>query len=205
MHVSTKQRILEAAIHLFNQNGVANVRLQHIADEASISVGNLAYHFKNKEAIVTSVYETLFEEFAQLLSGYLSSPSLMEFDMQLSQYHQFFTRYQFYLIDLFEVERSYPAIMESWHQMVGKMLIQIRKRIDFHVQRGVLIPEPMQGMYDSLTNSIWMAMMFWIPQQILKGQPMEEALFKSAVWAQISPYLSPVGRQEFSRDIQAVR
>jgi AcrR family transcriptional regulator len=38
----TKQRIIEAAISLFNTNGIANVRLIQIADEAGISVGNLA-------------------------------------------------------------------------------------------------------------------------------------------------------------------
>ena len=60
MSASTKQRILEAAVFLFNREGVANVRLQQIADETGISVGNLAYHFKNKEAIVSAVYEYLF-------------------------------------------------------------------------------------------------------------------------------------------------
>ena len=48
----TKQKIILSALQLFNENGIANVRLQHIADEAFISIGNLAYHYKNKEAIV---------------------------------------------------------------------------------------------------------------------------------------------------------
>ena len=42
---TTKQKIVHASIKLFNENGVANVRLQQIADEIGISVGNLAYHF----------------------------------------------------------------------------------------------------------------------------------------------------------------
>ncbi|MDX1907714.1 MAG: TetR/AcrR family transcriptional regulator [Bacteroidia bacterium] len=198
---TTKQRILEAAIRLFNESGVANVRLQHIADEAGISVGNLAYHFKNKEAIVTHVYENLFGEFAHILTTYIQTPSLADFDLQLSQYHSFLTRYKFYLIDLFEVERSYPAIMNRWHQMVGKMLIQIRKRLDFYVQREVLVPEPIQGIYESLTQSLWMAIVFWVPQQILKGQSVHEPQFKEAVWAQINPYLSPLGRAEYAREV----
>ncbi|MEL7123903.1 MAG: TetR/AcrR family transcriptional regulator, partial [Bacteroidota bacterium] len=49
---STKQKILDAALKLFNQDGIVNVRLQHIADEAFVSVGNLAYHYSNKESIV---------------------------------------------------------------------------------------------------------------------------------------------------------
>ena len=89
-NLTTKQKILESAIRLFNGDDMANVRLQQIADETGISVGNLAYHFKNKEAIVTAVYEGLFEEFAQILSTYMSSPKLTDFNDQIEQYHRFF-------------------------------------------------------------------------------------------------------------------
>ena len=170
--LTTKQKILEASIRLFNWNDVANVRLQQIADETGISVGNLAYHFKNKEAIVNAVYENLFDEFSQILSTYLISPKLTDFDMQMEQYHRFFSKYKFYLIDLFEIERSYPAIMERWRECIGKMLLQIRKRLDYYVNRGILLPEPKPGVYDTLTNSIWTTIVFWAPQQILKNKPL---------------------------------
>ena len=199
---TTKQKIISASIHLFNTNGVANVRLQQIADETGISVGNLAYHFKNKEAIVITVYESLFDEFSQILSGYLLSPNLSDFDKQLGQYHVFFSKYRFYLIDLFEIERFYPVIMERWQQFVSKMLIQIRKRLDYYVHRGILQPEPMAGLYETLTNNIWMGIAFWIPQQILKGQPLHEAYFKQSVWAHISPYFTQQGVDEYVFEIQ---
>lgn len=200
--MSTKQRILESAIRLFNEDGVANVRLQQIADEAGISVGNLAYHFRNKDAIVSNVYENLFEEFSKILSFYLQGPGLADFDQQLDLYHSFFARYNFYLIDLFEMERSNPAIMSRWHQFVTKMLLQIRKRLDYCAQRGLITPEPVPGIYDTLTNNIWMTIIFWIPQQILKGQPFSATHFKNAVWAQISPYLTRRGLDEFAVEIQ---
>jgi AcrR family transcriptional regulator len=202
--LTTKQKILEAAIRLFNVDGVANVRLQQIADETGISVGNLAYHYKNKEAIVSAVYESLFDEFSQILSGFLLSPKLTDFDHQLEQYHHFFSKYNFYLIDLFEIDRSYPMIMDRWHQFVGKMLLQIRKRLDYNVQRGILFSEPVAGIYDTLTNNIWMTIVFWIPQQVLKGQPINETLFKQSVWAHISPYFTPRGLGEFELEVKPI-
>ena len=48
----TKQKIIQASIELFNQKGWTNVRLQNIADRCGISVGNLAYHYANKAAII---------------------------------------------------------------------------------------------------------------------------------------------------------
>ncbi len=199
---STKQKILEAAIRLFNLYGVANVRLQQIADETGISVGNLAYHFKNKEAIVSAVYESLFDEFSQILSTFLMSPKLTDFNHQLEHYHRFFSKYKFYLIDLFELDRSYPGIIERWHQFVRKMMLQIRKRLDYNVQRGVLMPEPAPGIYDTLTNNIWMTIVFWIPQQILKGQSLNEERFKLSVWSHISPYFTRQGLDEFVLEVE---
>ncbi len=202
MSAATKQKIIESAIRLFNQDGVANVRLQQIADEAGISVGNLAYHYRNKDAIVASVYENLFEEFADILSFYLKGPGLSDFDRQLDLYYDFFAKYKFYLIDLFEVERSHQTIMSAWQQFVAKMLIQIRKRIDYCVQRGLVRPEPIPGIYDTLTHNIWMTIVFWIPQQVLKGQPFSSGHFKHAIWAQISPYLTPKGLTEYESEVQ---
>lgn len=199
---STKQKILEASIRLFNWNDVANVRLQQIADETGISVGNLAYHFKNKEAIVTAVYENLFDEFSQILSSYLTSPKLTDFDRQMEQYHRFFTKYKFYLIDLFEIERSYPLIMERWRDSFNKMLLQIRKRLDYNVSRGIICPEPRPGAYNHLANNIWMTIVFWLPQQVMKDLPVDELLFKQSVWAHITPYFTPKGLQEFTLEIQ---
>ncbi|MCC6281147.1 MAG: TetR/AcrR family transcriptional regulator [Saprospiraceae bacterium] len=201
-NLTTKQKILEASIRLFNWNDVANVRLQQIADETGISVGNLAYHFKNKEAIVSAVYENLFEEFSQILSTYLTSPKLTDFDVQMEQYHRFFSKYKFYLIDLFEIERSYPVIMERWRECIGKMLLQIRKRLDYYVNRGILQPEPAPGVYDTLTNSIWTTIVFWVPQQVLKDKPVDETVFKQTAWAHISPYFTPKGLSEFALEVQ---
>ena len=201
MPTGTKQRILEAAVLLFNREGLANVRLQQIADETGISVGNLAYHFKNKEAIVVEVYESLFEELKQILSTYLSHPSLNDFDEQLSRYYAFFRKYRFYLIDLFEIERSFPDIIAQWHEFVAKMIIQIRRRIDYSINRGIMVPEPNKGLYDTLADNTWMTIAFWIPQQVVKGLPLDEATFKSALWAQFQPYFTDKGWEEFSDTI----
>ncbi|MBL7784245.1 MAG: TetR/AcrR family transcriptional regulator [Saprospiraceae bacterium] len=202
--LTTKQKILEASIRLFNWNDVANVRLQQIADETGISVGNLAYHFKNKEAIVHAVYENLFDEFQQILSAYLSSSKLTDFDIQMEQYLRFFTKYKFYLIDLFEIERSYPQIMDRWRNCVGKMLLQIRKRLDYYVNSGIICPEPAPGMYDTLTDNLWSTIVFWGPRQMLKEQPMDESTFRQAVWAHIKPYLTSKGRDEFMLEVQPI-
>jgi len=48
----TQHKIIKTAIQLFNKNGVANVRVQDIAVTASISPGNLTYHYKTKKDLM---------------------------------------------------------------------------------------------------------------------------------------------------------
>ena len=154
--MSTKAKIFEAAIKMFNEHGVANVRLQQIADESGISVGNLAYHFKNKEAIVTFVYDAIFDEFSAILSDYLLENSLLGINQQLQRYYAFFQQYKFYFTDIFEIERNYPQLIAKWHHFINRMLLQIKGRIDFDTSRGVMVPQS-DEMNELLANNIWMS------------------------------------------------
>lgn len=50
--MSTKTRILETSLAMFNQLGSGNITSLDIAAELEISPGNLYYHFKGKEEII---------------------------------------------------------------------------------------------------------------------------------------------------------
>ena len=54
---TTKSKILEVSIKLFNEKGCLNTSTRHIADELSISVGNLYYYYKNKEDILIEIFK----------------------------------------------------------------------------------------------------------------------------------------------------
>src|SRR5690606_37324299 len=68
--MSTKERILDAALALFNELGERKVTTNHIAAHLQISPGNLYYHFKNKQAIIFA----LFERYEARVLGILQVP-----------------------------------------------------------------------------------------------------------------------------------
>jgi AcrR family transcriptional regulator len=55
--MKTRDKIIQASIALFNDQGERNVTTNHIAAHLGISPGNLYYHFRNKEDIILSIYE----------------------------------------------------------------------------------------------------------------------------------------------------
>ena len=66
--MKTRDRILECALALFNQEGEPNVSTLEIANELGISPGNLYYHFHGKEPLVLELFERFQHEMAPLLN-----------------------------------------------------------------------------------------------------------------------------------------
>lgn len=202
--LDTKRRIIHIAEKLFYQQGIANVRLQQIADEAGISVGNLAYHFKNKEAIVNAVYEGLLESLSDVLATYMQQNNLLDFDTQFSHLFHFFKSNNYFLNNLWEIERTYPPIKAEWESINSKLLIQLKKRIELNVRKGIIAPEVFRGTHDLLAQSILLAITYWIPQQLLSGRPVLEANFKKALWNLLLPHFTPRGMKEFREIISPI-
>ena len=197
--LNTKRKILNASIRLFNEKGMANVRLQQIANEIGISPGNLAYHFRNKEAIIKAVNEELHEGAAEILSTYRIFPNLIDFDNQLTKYFCFIQKYPFYFLDLLEIERHYPEIQSKRKVNISKMISQIRKRFDFNYNRGLIIDEPRPEVFNKVANAIWVLITFWVPQNQVKGNNDSRDIvqFKEMVWNQIYPYFTEKGIAEY--------
>ncbi|MES1224577.1 MAG: TetR/AcrR family transcriptional regulator, partial [Bacteroidota bacterium] len=106
----TKQYISEKALNLFNTKGFLNVRLQHIADSAFVSVGHLAYHFKNKDAIIAFLYKSLKKKQELMLAEFRLLPLFEDIDLLLHNLFLLQHQYKFFYVDTLEVLRAYPEI-----------------------------------------------------------------------------------------------
>ena len=199
MSATVKNKILEVSQKLFFENGIANTRLQQIADEAGISVGHLAYHFKNKEAIVTDAYQQVFKALSQMFNGDVKVPSLIDFDELFESLYSLVTTYPFCFNNVWEISRSHPLIQRKWDDFLNKKITRIQKRFSFHVDRGILKEESYKGEYKLLAQQLILNFHFSIPQQKTTGKFISLKLFKDSLWSLIYPYLTNKGLKEYNK------
>ena len=66
--MKTAQRILDTAAGLFNERGERNVSASDVALELDISPGNLYYHFKGKDGILSALFLSFYRDIAGMLA-----------------------------------------------------------------------------------------------------------------------------------------
>ncbi len=194
----TKNYILYQSLKLFNLHGFVNVRLQHIADSGSISVGHLAYHFKNKDTIIESLYDQLKEEQEVLLYEFRTAHLFEDINEHLLRIFQLQNKYLFFYLDTLEVLRAYPAIKIKHKQHIDWQLQQIEWMFEFNIFRGSFRAVTREGQYKKLAWLFWITVDNWMHARLISGlDHLNKEDFMKDVWNLLMPYFSEEGHQEF--------
>jgi AcrR family transcriptional regulator len=141
--MKTRDKIIQASIELFNEQGERNVTTNHIAAHLAISPGNLYYHFRNKEDIILSIYEEyarslLLETLPKVSADLKPLDSLvlyMDSVFQTTMKFRFFYSNLPVLLDKNPVLREkYVEVQQSISERVSQLLISLRSSdfIDFN-------------------------------------------------------------------------
>ncbi|MES2773989.1 MAG: TetR/AcrR family transcriptional regulator [Bacteroidota bacterium] len=194
----TKQYILDKALALFNEKGFVNVRLQHIADRAFVSVGHLAYHFKNKEDIITTLYKKLKKTQELMLTEFRVLPLFEDLDFLLRSMYQLQQQYLFFYLDTLEVLRAFPDIGEKHRQLLRFQRQQILFMLEFNTSRGSFIHPGYKEQFAELAHIFCMTMDNWMSYQYISGnaEP-DEANYCTDLWSILRGLFTDMGGPEF--------
>lgn len=194
----TKDIILSHSLKLFNRKGFVNVRLQHIADAGAISVGHLAYHFRNKDAIIESLYDQLKEQQEVLLFDFRTAHLFEDINQQLQRIFELQKKYLFFYIDTLEVLRAYPNIKEKHQQHIAWQLQQIEWMFDLNIFRGSFKEPVQEGHYKKSAWLWWITVDNWMHARQISGlDHFNEPDFLQDIWNVLLPYFTEQGRLEF--------
>jgi AcrR family transcriptional regulator len=180
--MSTKQKILEVALNLFNEQGVTEVSTNHLAGALKMSPGNLYYHFRNKEEIIFALF-TAYDQATKVLFLLPSDTflSMAQLEGLIEGNFALQWQYRFLFRDLLTLLRRDPQLNSAYllHRNLGFQ--NSRQLILLFAANGVIAPLQDEHELETLNRLIWMISDFWLPSLELGGEPVTPERFKQGV------------------------
>lgn len=213
---STRQRILDAAVELFNAEGVGPVTTNHIAAHLGISPGNLYYHFANKEEILREIWgemnaaaERAWSELARPGGepGPAGKVALDPLALQrvVVDNLELFARYVFFARELPALLRADAELRASYRKVADARMVQLEEGLAALVDAGLLRDIGDREDLRELVETAWMIGLFCVPHaETLAPSPprsaseraarLRDALERGAllVLRQFKPYMDPL-------------
>ena len=191
--MKTRDRILECALDLFNQQGEPNVSTLEIATEMGISPGNLYYHFHGKEPIIMA----LLERFHDDLTPLLAPPGDVELDAEdywlfLHLIVERLAQYRFLFQDLSNLAGRLPKLargIRQWLNQLKRALATLLARLK---ALGKLQSETQA--LGQLVEQITLTLLFSLDYQRIVGADGEVRLVVYQVMMLVAPHLEPESR-----------
>ncbi len=197
----TRQRILDAALVLFNERGPDHVTTAEIARAVEINEGNLYYHFRTKEALFLALFAR-FEADALAIVGKIDGAdeaAAATYAGFLRLWFSLVWDYRFLFRDLVGLISSAPALVEPVRTISAAMRLAVGDIVARMEKAGLaVIPEEERS---AVLTNLWIVSTYWSAylnlqegitefgsQQLDWGLEQISSLFR--------PYLSPEAKAE---------
>ena len=191
--MSTREKILDSALTLFNDQGTAAVSTNHIAESAGISPGNLYYHFRNKDEIIHELFERLFaaNDAAFSLSAD-TFPTLADLQNMVKANYKILWQFRF-------AHRELAALLRADGELRSRFLSVRKRGFDGFTQlfaaftsAGVLrAANP--TVIENLAETCWLITEFWLNSLEIGGKAVTEAQMERGVqlmMQSLEPYIA---------------
>ena len=200
MKRNTKQRILDAALQLFNVEGYVNVRLAQIAEQAGMSVGNMAYHFPHKPQILEGIYEELQAEQQQLLTEINLAPLFENFEYFIRSTYNLQKKYIFFYLDTLELIRTSEVLKKVHQEHLQWQRMQLELLLEFNRARGVVDWRANLENPERLARHLRHVMDSWHSMQLIEGAAADDFwIYRSCTWSVLQPYFTEMGWKEYGQ------
>lgn len=160
---NTKEKIVDVAIDLFTESGIANVSTNHIASAMGISPGNLYYHFRNKEDILWRVLMRCSEAMARLFG----SPD--EEVVDVTRFRRYFEEaigilhdYRFFFENKVGLARESTRLEVALRALEQENIDKLVRIYTTLVKSGVMSGPTNRDDMDALANNSWIIFTNWL-------------------------------------------
>lgn len=157
----TQNRILDAAIALFNEEGTSQVSGNRIAEAAGVSRGNLHYHFKTKEEVIFSIWLRIEQE-VDAWRGDASEPTVTHMAEITHRQYRLIWRYRFFYRELSTLLDRDPELKYRFRRQRSQRMEEIRAFFDALVASGVAKPPQHADTLPNMIKIAWLISDYWL-------------------------------------------
>jgi len=190
--MTTKDRIIETAIGLFNSCGTTKVTTNHIAEEMGISPGNLYYHYRNKEEIIRRIWEKMTAEIKVPYEYTDLAPDKAGLSNFLFQFFRVKYDYRFFWLEMAVLIEKDPVLKERYLERTRTLLDVYKTAVDNWAEKGFLRLSMSDEERGALVENTWFISQFWAmhclihdgdvtPENMKKGAQRILSLLNSAL------------------------
>ncbi len=199
---STKQKILDTSLALFNKQGERNVTTNHIAEALGISPGNLYYHYRNKGVIVSALFDRYQ---AQLLKALEAPQEAMNWRVKVYYFESLLAsmwQFRFFHRDLSHLLHADPELARRYRAFV--QAVTDRGAVIFGALRDSGIIEVDDEQLQGLMVNTWIIMSSWaslvhgLRPDAAGDEALDERLMRHGIYQMIcleEPFLTGEARE----------
>ncbi|MBO9594598.1 MAG: TetR family transcriptional regulator [Niabella sp.] len=193
--MDTKGRILEAALELYNMQGIRTITTRHIAAHLNMSPGNLHYHFKHTDDIIRALYERLAVAFDLELVQLQQSVTVdMDAILDLSaRSFQLVYQYRFIFLHFVEIVWRIPGIGKDYQALTKRRTREFTRIFERLIENGTFRTDLPPSIWPALVKQLFIVADFWLSNNELTGRLHEKkarAAYQKTFYMMFLPFLA---------------
>ena len=204
--MTTKERILEKALELFNKRDISAVSSKHISEELGISYGNLCYHFPRKDDIILQLYLNMQKRIDQQFKNI--QKEVMNFEFMLSTLKVLFEeiyQYKFIYLGITKIMRNFDQIKKHAQKHMQMRSAILNNVGDFLITEGYMKHFKAQKHKDMLIHALLIITNSWISdaETFFAGKEEEKVdYYMQLFFNLVHPTLTAKGKKGFQKVYQ---
>lgn len=193
MAMKRRDIILDVSLGMFNDEGEANLSAVDIANELDISPGNLYYHFKGKEEIITALYGQFETGVVAILDDTRDAgDTLEEHWLHLYVLLEHLYHFRFFFRNTTDLLLKYSAIENRFRRLLEQQYQSIRAMLGHLLnEQNTANKELDYVLVDELADNMMLIYTHWFEFQNLRKRALSQHPFIQSAILQIMTLLMP--------------
>ena len=174
---STRERVLDVALALFNARGFLRVTTAEIAEAAGINEGNLYYWFRRKDQIAQALFGRFEVALVAVAEAPIGDPAVLEsYAAYQRRWFGLMTDFRFLYRDGPALRALAPAMLQPLQALNVRGQAALRRVFGEMVAHGVM--RASSANIEVLIGNLWIVSAYWMDYRAVEtGEELGEADF----------------------------